>query len=381
AIALLNQHPRPQLAEAGGGGEKETRSFLAQMIPPPPEAVQGTGAPGSVQELVDRLPLERKVAQLFLIGFDGTDDTAPVFATLKRTDYGGVVLGRQNYTDPAQVAALADGISATAQKVRHVSPFVMAVQEGGGDSAFPDLPPAEPAAKVGSPAKAGKQALASGKALKAVGVNGVLGPVLDIGTTGSPVEARAYSDSPDEVVAYAQTTAEGYQKAGIIAAPEHFPGLGAANQSPAVGPASVGLTLAELEHRDVLPFAAAAQAEVPAMVIGNASYVTDDFVTPASQSRALIEGVLRKRLGYTGLAIADDLSTPAVTAVQSVPDAAIESIRAGADMVYISGTRGDQEAAYLAVLNSARRGEISSTRLNQAALRVLTAKERAGLIR
>jgi beta-N-acetylhexosaminidase len=111
------------------------------------------------------------------------------------------------------------------------------------------------------------------------------------------------------------------------------------------------------------------------------SFATHDFVTPASQSAALINGLLRKRLEYTGLAIADDLGTPAVTAVQSVPDAAIESLRAGADMVYISGPRGEQEAAYLAVLNAARRGEISDTRLNQAVLRVLTAKERAGLIR
>ena len=50
-------------------------------------------------------------------------------------------------------------------------------------------------------------------------------------------------------------------------------------------------------------------------------------------------------------------------------------------MVYISGPRGEQEAAYLAVLNAARRGEIPETRLDQAVLRVLTAKERAGLIR
>lgn len=379
---VIGRSPRPQLPEAGGNArEKETRSFLAQMVPPTPEAVRGTGAPGSVQELAERLPIDRKVAQLLLVGFEGKDPESPLFSTLKRTDYGGVVLGRENYSDPGQVATLADAISASAEDVNHVAPFLMASQEGGDDSAFPDLPPAKVAPRIGSPATAGKEALASGKALKSVGINGVLGPVLDIGTTGSPVESRAYSDDAEDVVAYARATVEAYGKAGVVAAPKHFPGIGAASQSPLSGPASIGFSLAELQHRDVLPFAAAIQAGAPAIVVGNGSYATDDFVTPATQSSALITGLLRKRLGFTGLAIADDLGTPAVTAVQSVPDAAIESLRAGADMVYISGPRGEQEAAYLAVLNAARRGEISDTRLDQAVLRVLTAKERAGLIR
>ena len=262
---LVGRAPRPQLPEAGGNGarEKETRSFLSQMIPPTPEAVRDTGAPGSVQELAERLPLDRKVAQLFLVGFEGKDAESPLLSTLKRTDYGGVVLGRENYSNPGQVATLADAISASAEDVKHVAPFLMVSQEGGKDSAFPDLPPAKAAAGAGSPAKAGKEATASGKALKSVGITGVLGPVLDIGTTGSPVEARAYSDDPDEVVAYAQATVDGYEKAGIMPAPKHFPGIGAANQSPLSGPASVGLTLAELQHRDVLPFAAAIQAGTP----------------------------------------------------------------------------------------------------------------------
>jgi beta-N-acetylhexosaminidase len=95
----------------------------------------------------------------------------------------------------------------------------------------------------------------------------------------------------------------------------------------------------------------------------------------------MIGGLLRDRLGFQGLAIADDLSQGAVTTVGPIPDAAVASVAAGADMVMISGPQGEQEAAYLALLNAAKRGEIPRTRLDQAVLRVLTAKQRAGLIR
>jgi beta-N-acetylhexosaminidase len=209
----------------------------------------------------------------------------------------------------------------------------------------------------------------------------VLGPVLDVGGIESPVASRAFSDDADAVSEYARSAIGGYRRAGILAAPEHFPGLGAATQATDAGPASVGLSIPELIARDLRPFAAAIRSGARAVVVGHASYASDDFVTPASQSSAVIGDLLRERLGFEGLAIADDLASPAVLAHRSIPDAAIRSLRAGADMVLISESRGAQEAAYHGLLNAVRKGELSRTRLDQAVLRVLTAKERAGMIR
>jgi beta-N-acetylhexosaminidase len=350
------------------------------MIPPPPEALEGTGAPTSVQELVVGLPLDRKVAQLFLVGFEGDDRRAPILDTLGRTDYGGVVIGKRNYASPGKLASLAGEISATAKKAAHVAPLIMTLQEGGRYSSFPDLPPADLPAKAQTPRKARAQALASGKALTGVGVNGVLGPVVDVGGIGSPIGPRAYSDDPVAVSEFARAAVEGYERAGLLSAPAHFPGIGGVNQLPADGPASVGLGAAELARRDLLPFVSAIDAGAPAILVGNASYVTDDFVRPAAQSPGVIGGLLRRHLGFQGLAIADDLSQGAIISLGSIPDAAVASVKAGADMVYIDGPQGEQEAAFLALLNAARRKEISEARLDQAVLRVLTAKERAGLI-
>jgi beta-N-acetylhexosaminidase len=76
----------------------------------------------------------------------------------------------------------------------------------------------------------------------------------------------------------------------------------------------------------------------------------------------------------------DDLASPAVTATSAIPDAAVEALRAGVDLVWISGPLGDQEAAINAVLNAVQSGDISRERIDQAVLRALTAKQELGLI-
>jgi beta-N-acetylhexosaminidase len=143
----------------------------------------------------------------------------------------------------------------------------------------------------------------------------------------------------------------------------------------------VGLSLAQHRKRDLVPFAAAIRAGVPAIVISNASYSTDDFVTPATLSRAVSTGLLRGEMRFRGVAIADDLSQPAITTSMSVADAAVKAIAAGSDMVYISGTKRGQEAAFLALLEGVRSGAISRARLDEAVTRVLTMKREYGLVR
>lgn len=369
-------------SEGGGRGAREEarRSFLAQMIPPRPDPVLA-GSPRSVAELAERLPLERKVAQLLVVGFDGTKAAPDIERRLRSADLGGVAVRAENYESPGQLARLTADAENAARGAGHVSPLVLAAQEGGEFSAFDDLPPERPPAALESAAQARSESRKSARALRAVGIDGVLGPVVDIGAEGGPLGKRAYSDDADEVSEYGRAALDGLMSGRAFAAPAHFPGLGAAAQSTDDGPASVGLDLPDLRSRDLLPFAAVVAAGAPGILVGNGSYATDDFVTPASLSPAIVIGLLRDELGFEGVAIADDLSSPAVAAVASVPDAAVEALAAGADMVYLGATRGDEDAALIAVQNAVRDGDISKQRLDQAVLRVLTAKEDLGLIR
>jgi beta-N-acetylhexosaminidase len=375
---------RASVPEAAGAGDgpRERTSFLAKLIPPPPEKVEGPSAPSSIEDLAQRLPLERKVAQLFLLGLDGQDLTDPIYEQMRRQDLGGLVFENRNYIDPQQIASMAGEGTVIAADEGHVPPFVMVSQEGGEFSEFPDLPPFEAPSEFDSVGEAEDAASEAATSLGALGFNAVLAPDIDVGTaegTGA-LDARAFSDDPEKVAEYATAVVDAYSEQHVMAVPKHFPGLGAAAQAPEDGPTPVGLSVPELKERDLVPFQAVFDDHVPGVLIGHGSYTTDDFVTPASLSKAISTDLLREELGFGGVSITDDLASPAVTAISAIPDAAVDALKAGVDLIWISGPRGDQEAAMNAVLNAVESGEIPRERIDQAVLRALTAKQVAGLI-
>jgi beta-N-acetylhexosaminidase len=258
----------------------------------------------------------------------------------------------------------------------------MAAQAGGELNSFPDLPPASAPIDIESAGQGRREATDSARTLKPLGVSGVFAPSLDVGTGDDPVLGpRSYSDDPREVAAFARATVDAYRRAGVLAAATHFPGLGSASQDTEAGPAQVGLSADELRARDLVPFRAAIRAGLQAVVVSHALYAVDDFTVPGSLSERVIGGLLRDELRFKGLAITDDLADPPVTAYTSVPEAAVQAIRAGADMVHISGPVSDQQAAYVALLRAARRGTISRDRLDEAVGRILATKRALKLIR
>jgi beta-N-acetylhexosaminidase len=361
-------------------------SFLARIIPAREErqpAARGPNVPRSVADLARRLPLERKVAQLFLFGFRGTDLTAEIYRRLRRLDLGGMVLAGPNYTgDQALLGQLGAEAAVIARQEGHVPPWVLAVQDGGEFNALQDLPPALAAADLASAQEAAAQAGQTAKTMRGLNVTGLLGPVVDVGfESGSALGARVYSDDPEEVSSYAEAVVRAYREERLFGAVKHFPGLGAADQSTEFGPATVGLDLEQLRQRDLRPFRAAIEAGTPGVLLSHALYPISDFTRPGSLTRAIATDLLRGELRFQGVAIADDLADPAITSSYSVPDAAVQALRAGADLLFISGPVGDQQAAYSAVLSAVRGGDIPRPRLNEAVLRALEAKEDYGLIK
>jgi beta-N-acetylhexosaminidase len=326
-----------------------------------------------VADLARRLPVERKVAQLFLVGFEGTDLNAEIFRRLRRLDLGGIVVARSNYADPALLGQLGGEARVIAADVGHVPPWVLAIQDGGEFNSLPGLPPAQAPADLRSAAEGEVQASETATTLRGLNVTGVLGPVADVGfESGSALGARVYSDDAEEVAGYADAIVHAYRRARLFSATKHFPGLGSADQSTAVGPATVGQELEQLRERDLLPFQAAIEAGVPAVVLSHALYPVNDFTQPGSLSRSIATDLLRGELGFAGVAITDDLADPAITTSYSVPEAAVLALRAGADMVLFTSAR-DARRAIDALVPLAARGE-----LDAAVGRVLRFRARYG---
>ena len=369
----------------GRGDPEERISFLAKIVPPPAgEQAEGEAAfPRPVAAVARRMSTQRRVAQLFLYGFRGTGTSADIFGRLRRLDLGGVVLASANYVNQDQLSGLTSAVSKTARRSRHLPPWVFASQEGGELNSFPDLAPSAAPADLRTAKEAGAEARSSASSLRRLGVNAVLGPVIDVGgtETGSALGSRVYSDRPEQVADYAATTVRAYRRARVFSAPAHLPGLGATDQSTQDGPATVGLGLDELKQRDLVPFNAAIDAGTPGILIGSALYPFSDFTVPASLTHVVDTTLLRRDMKFKGVSMTDDLADPAITALYTVPDAAVRALRAGADMIYISGSPGDQQAAYIAVLRAVQRGRVPRDRLNEAVGRILLAKRAYRLLR
>jgi beta-N-acetylhexosaminidase len=268
------------------------------------------------------------------------------------------------------------------RQARRVPPFVMAQQEGGEFNSFPDLPPTLAPADIPTAAEAAAEASSSASNLRQLNLTGVLGPVVDVGLSADPaLGARVYSDEPEEVARFAAATVAAYRRERVLSSPAHFPGLGSGSAATEEAPSTVGLTLDELAERDLIPFRAAFRAGAPAVILSSALYEPGDFTIPGVLSRAIATDLLRDRMRFRGIAITDDLADPAITTFTPVADAAVQAVRAGADLLFVSGPPGDQRAAYVAVLRAVRRGRIAPRRLNDAVLRILAAKRRYGLIR
>jgi beta-N-acetylhexosaminidase len=161
----------------------------------------------------------------------------------------------------------------------------------------------------------------------------------------------------------------GWRAGGVAATAKHFPGLGGATVNTDFGPATIRRSRAQLEA-DLAPFAAAVEAGVPLIMVGHAVYPALDRSHIASQSRAVLVGLLRTRLRFAGVAITDSLEAAAVRRRADVDVAAERSLRAGADIALTTG-RGSYVRVHRRLVAAARRDPAFAARLREAAARVL----------
>ena len=347
---------------------------------PAPEPAR---ASGPMAELAARLTSAELADQVVLLGFEGTDASAPFLDKVRARQLGGVLIDRENWLDSATGTALAGGIRAAGREGDRIPPLIVTSQEGGRYRALADLPPEETQLEIGdsrSAQAAEDWATGTAEALAAAGIDLNLAPLADVATLDSAVSDRAFSDDPAATAELTAASVRGCRAVGVACAVLHFPGLGAASQDTSRGPATVGLDPASLEARDLVPFEAAFAERVPAVVLSLALYTAYDPVTPGALAEPVATGLLRHELGFEGVAITDDLGAGAVRAGQGVDAAAVDALAAGADLVQI-GSPGDQAGLRKRILAALASGELPRARLREAATRVLELKRDQSLIK
>jgi beta-N-acetylhexosaminidase len=184
---------------------------------------------------------------------------------------------------------------------------------------------------------------------------------------------RAVAGDVTEIAASTRASIEGMRAARVAATAKHFPGLGAATVNTDDGSTTIEVPRATMEQRELAPFRAAVAERVPLVMLSHALYPELDAERIASQSTAIATGVLRRDLGFEGVAVTDSIEAQAVLDRSGVATAAERSVEAGVDLILMTGSASWNEV-FPRLLARARRSPAFRERVRESAARVLALK-------
>jgi beta-N-acetylhexosaminidase len=285
--------------------------------------------------------LRRAAGSLLVVGLSGMELTGLERAWLKLVRPAGVILFRRNITDAKQTRALLD--QATALCAPNNARFVDV--EGGTvnrlRNALAPIPSAQAVAsamqRTGDSRFAFEHGELIARAVKAFGFNTTLAPVLDLALPESAevMGTRAPAIAPACVVGYGRGFLAGLGAQGITGCGKHFPGLAGAASDTHFETPEIHRSGEQLWNEDLEPYRAL-RNEMPMVMMNHAAYPeTPSKKVPASASYFWITTLLRKRIGYRGIILSDDLEMGGILKFMSVEEAAVEAIRAGSDLIEI----------------------------------------------
>ncbi|GAB4217240.1 MAG: glycoside hydrolase family 3 protein [Synechococcales cyanobacterium] len=348
------------------------------------------GAPPSpvdCEALLTQMSLEALVGQLLIVFFQGSRLSPALQHMIREVQVGGLILYAVsgNTESARQVAELVRD----AQGASAIPLWISIDQEGGavvrltrGVTAFP-TPMAVAAA--GSLDWAREMATALGTELRHVGINLTYAPLLDVNSNpANPIIGlRAFGRDPQQVADWGLATLAGYEAAGLATTGKHFPGHGDTSVDSHVGLPVVTASQERLEQVELYPFRAAIRQGIPTLMTAHVVVPTWDPDWPATLSKRILTQILRQELGFTGLIITDSLSMGALAHYASLPELAIRSLEAGADVILLGADVGhtpdEQLPVFEALLNAVHNGRLSRDRIVDSVRRILLTKARYGL--
>ncbi|MET2012538.1 glycoside hydrolase family 3 N-terminal domain-containing protein [Microbacterium chocolatum] len=324
------------------------------------------------QEIVAGMDTAERAAAVVMGHLPSTDPTV-LAQYMRDTGIGGFILMGANVPGSEdQLRAVTSALQADPD----LPPLIGIDQEGGDVSRLPWDDNAGARTLKNAPVEEAATAFAARAALVArAGATVNFGVVADVtDDSGMFIYPRALGTTPQSAADHVVAAVRG--EAGLVLSTvKHFPGHGAAPGDSHQGIPTTAMTRSEWEARDGAPFRAAIEAGVPLVMLGHLAY-TDVDVVPASLSTAWHD-VLREDLGFTGVAITDDLGMLQASGIPAYDDPianAVTALRAGNDMVLsVMFTTADTAPAMVAGITSAvEAGTLPAERLEEAATRVTT---------
>ena len=312
------------------------------------------------------MDIRHLVGQRLCTGFSGTQLDVDFIQTVRENKIGNVILFGHNIRGLEQLHRLCAEIQTLVMESTGYPAFIAIDQEGGPVTRLPEgaavFPSAMAIAATGDPHNAYQAGLMTGEELMALGVTMNLAPVMDINTNpNNPViGVRSFGGTPDVVGAYGAQMIRGFTDAGVLCVAKHFPGHGDTAVDSHIGLPCVDKTLEALFDAELLPFQAAIAAGVPAIMASHILYPKLEAEhVPATMSRQIITGLLKERLGFSGLVLSDCMMMGAIAGHYGTVSGCLYAAQAGVDVIFVS-----HSAALAGEAASCMRDALANGRLN-----------------
>jgi beta-N-acetylhexosaminidase len=350
------------------------------------------------QKTLKKMSLEEKVGQMFMIRL-----AMPQFVNLKNPEYlnwldqiqryhlGSVLLTvpaegpSLSKSEPYEAAMLVNQL----QRASKLPLLVAADYERGlsmrlnGTTVFPH---SMAFGAAGKPQFAEQFGKIVAQESRAIGVQWNLMPIADVNSNpANPViNTRSFGEDPAQVSSLVTAYIRGARNNGLLTAAKHFPGHGDTSSDSHLGLAAVNRTREQINQIDLPPFRAAIAAGSDAVMVAHitAPVLEPDPTRVATNSPAIVTGILKQQLGFRGIVMTDAMDMAGLTSVYpeggsaAAKHAAIDTVRAGNDMLILFT---DLDSAYKGLLSAVRAGEIPEKRIDESVLKILRAKASVGL--
>lgn len=343
-----------------------------------------------IEQMLDEMTLEDKIAQLFIVDtynmtetYQVTEMSNSISAFMERYPVSGII----HFSDNIETQEQISGFNLALQQASEYPLFIAVDEEGGivsrlgkANVGVDSLASANTLAKNYSAKEVTEMAAVLGRQMKELGFNYDFAPVFDANTNpNNPVIGnRAFGSEVDTVSTYATAFYQGLEASGVISSAKHFPGHGDTGTDSHLGIASIDHDLSRLINVELVPFVKAIDEGIPTIMVG---HITAPKVTgtndPASLSSMMLTDLLRQDLGFEGVIISDSFRMQAITDYYGQGDVGRLFIQAGGDIILLPE---NFEAAYEGLVDAVEQGMITEKRIDESVVRILKLKIEYGLI-
>ena len=332
----------------------------------------------AVEAFIEALPLEEKIAQLFVVNIVGCDTFTPVE---KNIAGGFLYFGYNIAQTPFAMVQFNQSIIDYCKQNNAIPPFLTVDQEGGFVNRLRSLngplPSSQRISQKLSLSKAEELYTLQAKQMKALGFTMNLAPVAEVSTPDNEVFLNERSfGSLEDVKAFGAVCLQAYESNGIASVVKHFPGN--TNTDPHTGLPQISWTDEELKIQ-MEAFRALIAKNPSAVLMSHARVKGYDEKNPACLSEYWVTDVLRKELGFKGIIFSDDIFMAALAQNGYPPElAVVKAIEAGIDCIMISEKRIESSVEVLC--KKAKADDAFAKRIDAAVRRIIEYKIKCGFL-